>query len=1163
MVVESDTLGSRAETAEDVILMKINGSGDKQWIRKGGSLSADRGNSVFADIYGNVYTTGYFTGTTNFDATGVDLYDSEDFVTEGGSDMFIAKYNSQGTLQWVGVNGSDGADIGYGLYVNEELALLSGYFSNTIVFGNDTLVSTGGEETGFFVFDNDGAPIFGKSLAGDMEDRGAGLVYDENLTQTTITGYFKSTTIAVPPLTALTNASAGTKDGFIAAFDNPVSVSIVEQIDVACNGESTGKLTAETFFGALPITYNWSHDGGLNDSVTNNLPAGEYTLIVVDNTGARDTVVTTITEQTAMQIDRTITDVSCFGLSDGEIDITPAGGTPAVAGYTYFWTGGTGIVTDDEDQTGLYAGDYDVTVTDSLGCTADSTFTIGQPTAVAIDSFQSGDVTIAGLGDGWAKVYASGGTPAYTYDWSSGGTTDSIFGLDGGNYSVDVTDANGCLATDNVTIYEPGVLIATVSAIQDTITCYGDADGSARATASGGTRPYSWDFSSGTIVEDTIATNLGPGYIKVTVTDFFGAKAYDSIRIVEPGELTVSGANLQDVSCFGYSDGGMDLSISGGTAPFSYLWSNGSTESNLTNISEGLFSVTVTDAHGCQDGTVGLINEPDSIEMSFSLTDACYGEASGEIDLTVSGGTPGYTYFWSNTLTSEDIDFLFAGKYWVDVTDSEGCYNSDTTYVLESDEVIATAAEYKASCYARADGQTIALVTGGTSPYTYLWDDLSAQTDSIATDLGPDWYYTVTATDINGCSDTGRVYLNEQDAIMVNTDSIDNILCPGENGNIYISHNGTAPFTYDWTPGNIATQNLMDATAGIYELDLIDAAGCQNLPYEDTIKDLSMAINIVTQQGNDPICSDGDDGKIVLKATGGSGTLMYSIDDKLNWQTDPDTNWTDLAAGSYITVIQDASGCEVYGDTLILSGPDAIVLTLLYADSADCYGASTGGAAIQASGGTGTLSYSWDSGETKDTIMDKAAGKYTVIVTDENMCVKVDSVDIEQPDEFLLISTDSTWEDPTGTITITVSGGTLPYTYSLTGIKDSISSNTMVTFEGLAGGDYHFTIVDGNNCGPLADSVMALSIGNPLTVSGILLYPNPTTGKFTIEMENSEGDDINIEVINLTGQLVFTQYYNFDSTPRFIRTIDLGNLAKGTYFIRINGKAVRAKLLIE
>ena len=195
--------------------------------------------------------------------------------------------------------------------------------------------------------------------------------------------------------------------------------------------------------------------------------------------------------------------------------------------------------------------------------------------------------------------------------------------------------------------------------------------------------------------------------------------------------------------------------------------------------------------------------------------------------------------------------------------------------------------------------------------------------------------------------------------------------------------------------------------------------------------------------------------------------------------------------------------------------------------------------------------------------MDKAAGKYTVIVTDENMCVKVDSVDIEQPDEFLLISTDSTWEDPTGTITITVSGGTLPYTYSLTGIKDSISSNTMVTFEGLAGGDYHFTIVDGNNCGPLADSVMALSIGNPLTVSGILLYPNPTTGKFTIEMENSEGDDINIEVINLTGQLVFTQYYNFDSTPRFIRTIDLGNLAKGTYFIRINGKAVRAKLLIE
>ena len=1026
MLIDTYEVISRSAGSTDIILMKINEDGDIEWIRKAGSTGHDRGNSVYADPFGSVFITGYFSGTANFDSLNYDLYDSRDFISKGNLDMFVAKYNNTGTLQWVGTNGSTGEDIGYGLYANEDITLSSGSFSNTVIFGKDTLTSTGGEETGFFVFDKGGAPIYGSSAAGDGEDRGAGLVFDEGLTQTTIMGYFKSTNLALLPLPDLTNPTPTSSEGFIAAYDNPIRVSFVEQSDPLCNGTGSGYLVAQTFFGAEPITYSWSHDPLLTGPNATNLPAGTYKVVVEDATQSKDSVSITLVDPTAIvnTVEGTsILDLTCPEDNNGTINITTTGGA---GGYTYTWSGtGSGVCVSCQNQINLSPGEYYVEVEDLNGCIKQDTFTITRPDPITFGGSTVIDIKINDPDpDDPGAVYlvTNRRTPTYSYAWTGPGsftaTTDTIENLtDAGNYQVIVTDDSSCNADTTFLVRSDTAFVAYISFHQNVI-CKGAINGILEVEVENGTAPFTYDWRdqftnpAGTTKR---VENLPPNTYTVTVTDDNGKTAQASSQIKEPINALSVTKNVEDPSCFGYCDGLIDLNVTGGWGEYTYIWTPGNiTTEDLINLCSGTYSCVVTDKEGCQFVTIPeiVVDDPELFvldNISINTAIVCAGDQIGELEAHHTGGTATYTYLWDDANNQEtNPAVLLAARedpYNVIVTDFKGCKVEGSKLLTEPADFEITSLSY---VYPSSVGSNDASITvhaeGGTSPYQYRLNNGALQSDSLFANLSPDTD-TVFVVDNNMCGPAVKIFTIPDGPLVIDSIDFTNVRCDGEN--------------------------------------------------------------------NDGIC-------------------------------------------------------------------------------------------VYASGGLGTLSYQWTGGPSTQCYENISTGDYTIVITDSNL-VSIDSViSVSVLPAFTLVQVDKTWDGSLGTITVTISGGTPDYTYSLVGPSplDSTSSLTSIVFENLAGGDYTITVDDANNCGPLQEPVN-VSIDNFYIGGDLKLYPNPSTGKFTIEFENSEAEDVMLEIVNISGQMIYKKLHKYNGNSRFNETIDLGNQASGTYFMRINGLPVKAKLMIE
>ncbi|MCB9232945.1 MAG: T9SS type A sorting domain-containing protein [Bacteroidia bacterium] len=286
------------------------------------------------------------------------------------------------------------------------------------------------------------------------------------------------------------------------------------------------------------------------------------------------------------------------------------------------------------------------------------------------------DVTCNGTSDGSVAAAPSGGTPGYSYLWSTGATVSSISGLPGGTYSVAITDTNGCTTTDSTIVYEPTAITTSAGGMDPT--CNNSADGSAWVMASGGSGSltYLWSNSDTT---DSIS-GLGGGTYQVVVTDTSGCSASDSAMLTAPAALD-AGFSVTNVTCNGSEDGMASTSVTGGTPGYTYVWSTGDTTASISGLTPGTYSVTITDQNGCMTADSGSISQPAAIISSGAVTDETNGAANGAIDLTASGGTAPLTFSWSNFATTEDISGLTAGTYTVTITDAMGCVHMDTFQV--------------------------------------------------------------------------------------------------------------------------------------------------------------------------------------------------------------------------------------------------------------------------------------------------------------------------------------------------------------------------------------------------------------------------------------------------------------------------------------------------
>jgi hypothetical protein len=423
-------------------------------------------------------------------------------------------------------------------------------------------------------------------------------------------------------IVTVTDANSCT-DTTLVTITEPTAVTptISTQTNVDCNGNSTGSATVTATGGTGGYTYTWDAAAASQTTATaTGLAAGTYSVTVTDASGCTGSTTVTITEPailTATGVARTYTsgdNISCNGLTDGSIDLTVAGGTGP---YTYAWDNGAG---SNEDPSNLGAGTYNVTVTDANGCTANALFTLTEPTALTSSAVETQQASCSGGSDGKAMVTGSGGSAPYTYQWDAAAgsqTTQEATSLAAGSYSVTVSDANNCTSVSTVSVTSPSGLAATAMVFTN-VSCKGASDGSINLNVTGGTAPYTYNWSNGSTSEDLFG--LSGGTYTVTVTDANGCTTNATGTVAEPTTLTPS-TTITDVTCNGNSDGAIDLSVTGGTSPYTYIWNTGAITEDISNLPTGTYTVTVTDANGCMMSHSATVNEPSVLMASTSVSD--------------------------------------------------------------------------------------------------------------------------------------------------------------------------------------------------------------------------------------------------------------------------------------------------------------------------------------------------------------------------------------------------------------------------------------------------------------------------------------------------------------------------------------------------------------
>ncbi len=837
------------------------------------------------------------------------------------------------------------------------------------------------------------------------------------------------------------NGCTGTGSGTVNISNNGFPIWLTTTPPSSCSSNN-GSITATPMGGLSPYTYLWSN-GGTTQTIT-GLGTGTYTVTVTDATGCTATKSATLTAPSNVSAWASSTDETCAGANDGTASASGMGGTQP---YTYIWSNGqTGSLI-----TGLSPGSYTVTVTDFFGCSGSATVYVAAGSTFAL-TINAQNVTTCGGSNGSATAVTSGGTPPFSYSWNTGATTQTITNLPAGFYSVTVTDINGCQKASSVWITEPPNLSVFVQATGTV--CPNQNNGMASAFVNGGTAPFFYSWSNGGNTQ-TIS-NLGAGNYYVTVTDINGCQGTASATI-NASDLIIDVIKT-NVSCYGGNDGAIEVTGWNGTPPYFYQWNNGSNSNVLTNLPAGNYTVTVTDSDGCAVWETITITEPPMIVINFNATQPGCTGGTGSATAIVSGGTPGYTYQWSNGGTGPTITNLSSGTYFVTVTDAMDCKEVGAVTIAAPPPLNVAVNGNDVTCYGANDGSASAMVFGGTPPFSFSWNN-GASTQSIFNLTAG--LYGVTVTDSQGCTGSGSVWINEPSNISVNITATP-ILCPGNNAGMAsaFANGGTAPYIYQWNTG-ATTQTIFGLTAGTYSVTVTDAQNCAAIA-SATIQASDFIIDVAKQ---DVFCFGEATGSILV--SGWNGTPPYTY----QWNTgsiSPDI--MNLPAGNYTVTVTDAAGC-VLVETITINQPPNLNLNAV-SQNAGCTG-TDGTAMAIVSGGTPPYSYSWSNGANTANIFNLTPGTYMVQVQDANFCTKTASVTISGASFSVNVFSNNVtcYGGNDGLAMANVSGGIPPYSYSWS------NGGTGNSIFNLTAGLYVVTATDSQGC-TATESVWITEPGN-------------------------------------------------------------------------------------
>jgi gliding motility-associated-like protein len=401
-------------------------------------------------------------------------------------------------------------------------------------------------------------------------------------------------------------------------------------------------------------------------------------------------------------------------------------------------------------------------VTDIHGNSSTCSFTVDIHT-LPIITLDVNNVSCYDLNDGAIDATVTNAVVPFTYSWTNEQTTEDLEQLAPGNYTLTVSDNYGCQSTASAVITEPDVLVLLGDA--DSVSCFNSTDGGFDLSVNGGTLPYLFSWSDDSSMEDL--SNVGSGTYSVTVSDGNGCTGELTTVILSPEALTIQ-SSTTNATCTS-STGAISINVNGGTTPYAFEWSNGSTESNLTNVPSGLYTLTITDDNNCSVQNTMLVESSTIILAELSAKPAlCAGIADGSIHATVIEGTPPYTYEWSNGASTPSLEALYTGNFSVVITDSYGCKDTvfaeltapDTFYVLLTPSVYSAGTNI--STYGNDDGFILTSIQGGNSSYTYSWSNGSIQSDIYNLTAGN---YAVIVTNENGCEVSASITLTQPNAL--------------------------------------------------------------------------------------------------------------------------------------------------------------------------------------------------------------------------------------------------------------------------------------------------------------------------------------------------------------------------------------------------------------
>ena len=772
--------------------------------------------------------------------------------------------------------------------------------------------------------------------------------------------------------------------------DAPVIASPANITQVGCFGASTGAIDITVTGGSGNYSYLWSYQSRTTQDL-NNIPAGTYSVTVTDTqTGLSTSGSFTVTQPSAaLTVIAVPTNPNCTGSSTGAINLTVTGGT---APYNYNWSGT--LPDGVSSQTGLAAGTYSVTVTDANNCTVTQSATLIDPPGVPLTiSSMVQQVVCAGASTGRITLSITGGTSPYSISWCCGlpANQTTVMNLAAGPYSVTVTDNLGCTATRTMTVGENPPLV--VNSITPTPIINGN-DGAINITVTGGTSGYSFSWSGPPGFAGSTQPNLSglniPGQYCVTVTDNSGCTTTACVVLLERLRF----GNVQIVStCAGASTGTIDLGVTGGTPPYTYLWSpGGATTPNRTGLAAGTYNVTVTDQAGEQlqgsfvVGTFPTIAISNTVVVHDTENPGCI----GSIALTLAGGSAPYTLQWNTPNTGgPTISNLCAGTFIATVTDANGC--TFVTPGIEVNTFALSAIPAPSVCPNDSTAAIDLVVSGGRAPYTYEWRNAAGVVVSTNEDLGnvPPGTYTVRVTEGSGNELLRTFTVGSESGLALDVDVTSNyngfdVSCAATSDGVMTAtaFNGQGALTFEWRRNGAvvggAGATLSGAAAGAYEVQVTDELGCSVV--ETLTLNAPGPIAIVANTIS-PSCVGGADGQVFATASGGVFALPYAFE----WSNGAfGPRATFLRAGDYTVTVNDVNNCTASA-TFTVSSPAPITVTLETSPATD---GCNGSILAVVNGGTAPYTFTWSNGQVSNSplLTELCPGEYFVMVTDSRGC---------------------------------------------------------------------------------------------------------------------------------------------------------------------------------